>query len=351
MTAPSESPSPRPTAAPGASQAGSGKRSSEAAAGEEPTRKAPRLEIETERATPLTLDAAAGRTVELIEASLHKLRREVKAIDLLSRQKEKEWDNLLKLRKAKEETFQRLRRKREVLLMQQVDSDGASAQRAATSEARPLSTAASSAVVTSAAAAAAAAQLGQKQRAAAAAALLAQQSGLAGLRPVRPAAGSPFSGGAPGGGGGQIGMGPQGPTISVRHLIENHRAAGAGGPDTLLRRRPAEPGGPQDPQYRDVLANIAKLSKQASAVVASAAAAAAAGTTPSGEVTIQQVGPPASAGLSEQATSQPQSSLARLLMESKMKQVEPNVLNEMLKVRSAIWLEHCMFGVVISCSR
>ncbi|XP_037077126.1 histone-lysine N-methyltransferase 2B-like [Pollicipes pollicipes] len=54
----------------------------------------------------------------MIESSLHKLKREVKAIDLLARQKEREWDNLLRLRKAKEETFQRLRRKREVLLQQ-----------------------------------------------------------------------------------------------------------------------------------------------------------------------------------------------------------------------------------------
>ncbi|XP_043241870.1 calphotin-like isoform X1 [Amphibalanus amphitrite] len=110
----------RPPASPASSAASAGspagrKRSAEAAANSaEPAPRQPRRSSSEQPA-----DAPVPqRTVEMIESSLRKLRREVKAIDLLARQKEREWDNLLRLRRAKEETFQRLRRKREVLLQQ-----------------------------------------------------------------------------------------------------------------------------------------------------------------------------------------------------------------------------------------
>ena len=47
-------------------------------------------------------------------------------------------------------------------------------------------------------------------------------------------------------------------------------------------------------------------------------------------MTIHQVSGPTA----DPAAAQPQSSLAKLLMESKMKQVEPSVVSEMLKVSS-----------------
>lgn len=67
---------------------------------------------------PPSTDVTGQRAFEMIESSLLKLKREVRALDLLVRQKERDWDSLLKLRKVKEETFQRLRRKRKVLLLQ-----------------------------------------------------------------------------------------------------------------------------------------------------------------------------------------------------------------------------------------
>ncbi|XP_043240525.1 actin cytoskeleton-regulatory complex protein PAN1-like [Amphibalanus amphitrite] len=284
-----------------------------------------------ERATPLAPDLACLRTVELIESSLHKLKREVKAIDLLARQKEKEWDNLLKLRKAKEETFQRLRRKREVLLMQQSDEAAGLAQRVA---AGPASGGSGSAVVpparspVSVASSLVQQQLQQHkqkqqqaQRAAAAAAALSAQSSH-GLRPIRPAYGASRMG---------QGMGPQGPTISVQHLIDRHAADYRRRAD-LAVPLPASsaPAGQQDPQYREMLAQIAKLSKAPSAAAAAAVASVAGGT---GEVTIHQVSAP---GTDAASGAQPQSSLAKLLMESKMKQVEPtSVVSEMLKRRPA----------------
>ena len=302
--------------------------------------KRPRVDP-NERATPLTPDMACLRTVELIESSLHKLKREVKAIDLLARQKEKEWDSLLKLRKAKEETFQRLRRKREVLLMQQSDETASVAQRV---PAGPSSGGSGSAAAALASPVSAASSLVQQQlqqhkqkqqqqqqaqRAAAAAAVLSAQSAH-GLRPIRPAYG---------GAGGRLGqgMGPQGPTISVQHLIDRHAAD--------FRRRSelavplpasASPASQQDPQYREMLAQIAKLSKAPSSAAAAAVASVAGGT---GEVTIHQVGAPTG----DASGAQPQSSLASVFvgamaLETMIRQDRPNIAIK-VNARLIVWFD------------
>ena len=97
------------------------------------------------------------------------------------------------------------------------------------------------------------------------AALSAQSSH--GLRPIRPAYGASRMG---------QGMGPQGPTISVQHLIDRHAADYRRRAD-LAVPLPASsaPAGQQDPQYREMLAQIAKLSKAPSAAAAAAVASVA----------------------------------------------------------------------------
>ncbi|KAK4293481.1 hypothetical protein Pmani_033826 [Petrolisthes manimaculis] len=67
-------------------------------------------------------------TVSQVEGSLGQVKRDLEAVEFLIKQKEEEWNTLLRLQKRKEELYDRLARRRQVLLMKGGGSTGEEAE-------------------------------------------------------------------------------------------------------------------------------------------------------------------------------------------------------------------------------
>ncbi|XP_063853480.1 uncharacterized protein LOC135096140 isoform X2 [Scylla paramamosain] len=85
------------------------------------------LDSPSKRPRPLEdlvcLDALTS--LSQVEGSLLQIKRDLEAVEFLVKQKEEEWNTLLRLQKRKEELYIRLARRRQTLLMQQEEGAGA----------------------------------------------------------------------------------------------------------------------------------------------------------------------------------------------------------------------------------
>nr|CAD7265119.1 unnamed protein product [Timema shepardi] len=72
---------------------------------------------ERERAVNEFVENAAGTSLEELHRSTNKLQQEIHTLDAMSRTKEQEWNNILRLKKVKEEMYLRLQRKKQVMLI------------------------------------------------------------------------------------------------------------------------------------------------------------------------------------------------------------------------------------------
>nr|CAD7432384.1 unnamed protein product [Timema monikensis] len=72
---------------------------------------------ERERAVNEFVENAAGTSLEELHRSTNKLQQEIHTLDAMSRTKEQEWNNIIRLKKVKEEMYLRLQRKKQVMLI------------------------------------------------------------------------------------------------------------------------------------------------------------------------------------------------------------------------------------------
>ncbi|XP_068085188.1 uncharacterized protein [Anabrus simplex] len=72
---------------------------------------------ERERTVSEYVESAAGTSLEEIQRHTEKLQQEIHTLNALARAKEQEWNNILRVRKIKEEMYIRLQRKKQVMLL------------------------------------------------------------------------------------------------------------------------------------------------------------------------------------------------------------------------------------------
>lgn len=169
---------------------------------------------ERERGVAEFVEEAARAGPDELRRHADKLQQEIRALAALARAKEREWNNLIRLRKLKEEMFLRLQRRRQVMLLDAPDWESDDAKDRpppiVLKGGQPLVVVPPSVKV--------------------------PDSAKPGARPHRPILPKPAAVATPPAGNGQnpvIGEGRQGPILDVRSIIADYRSRH---PETVPRR-------------------------------------------------------------------------------------------------------------------